>query len=140
MPRTVQFRAVARPMLRWARDGRLVDISDLDCWEQLPKLFTGAIFGWDERAPGSISFQHVEQRWGWNTKETAPHAKEWCKNIIVRPVYLETVEIVSMPPPEHKPRSSSPERKRELARLRVARFRARQKVLRAAAEGRCNAD
>jgi hypothetical protein len=108
-------------MLRWARDGRLVDISDLDCWEQLPKLFTGAIFGWDERAPGSISFQHVEQRWGWNTN-------------------LETVEIVSMPPPEHKPRSSSPERKRELARLRVARFRARQKVLRAAAEGRCNAD
>jgi hypothetical protein len=41
-----------------------------------------------------------------------------------------------MPHPEHKPRLSSLERARALARLRVARFRARQKVLGAAAEAR----
>ena len=93
------------------------------------------IFGWDERAPHSISFPHVEQRWGWNTKETRPHAKEWFKNFIVRPVETITVEIVSMPSPEHRPTSSSPERKRELARQRVARHRARKKVRCASVEG-----
>lgn len=45
------------------------------------------IFVWDERALGSISFLHVEPRWGWNTKAAVPHAKDWFKKIIVRPVY-----------------------------------------------------
>jgi hypothetical protein len=70
------------------------------------------------RPPGTSSggrnglqeaFLSSSKRWGWNTKQTAP-----CKNIIVRPVELETVEIVSMP---HPPRSSPPERKRELTRM-----------------------
>jgi hypothetical protein len=73
-------------------------------------------------------------------RELRQNARRWAKNIIVRPVETQTVEIISMPPPEHKPTSSSPERKRELGRQRVARFRARQKVRRATAEGKCNAD
>ena len=75
------------------------------------------ILGFNEETR-QADFLHVQRRWGWNVKDakndTLSHAKEWFKNIIVRPVYFETVEIVSMS--ERKPRSSSPERKRELTR------------------------
>jgi hypothetical protein len=92
----------------------------------IPAVAARHIFGWDERAPYSISFEHCEQRFGWLVLELRKNARQWFKNIRARPLMLKTFEIVEMSPAE---------RKRELARRRVARWRARKKVRAAAAEG-----
>jgi hypothetical protein len=125
----------------------------------IPAAAAKHIFGWDEQAPQSIYFPYVAARWGWDRKDIWPRAEKWLRNFALRPIRYDTilieavtpafeaaapasmpppdetvtVEIVPKPSPERPPKLGSLERRRELTRRRVARFRARKKV-RGAAE------
>jgi hypothetical protein len=126
----------------------------------IPVAVARHIFGWNEQAPHEIDLMYTAERLGWDRKDIWPQARQWLKRFIVRPAGTEPVPhgagalaFDAVPPrpleggrepepPRRTPKPGALERRRELTRLRVARYRARLKerqAAAAAAEGRCNA-
>jgi hypothetical protein len=92
----------------------------------IPVAAARHIFGWSPCDPYRVCLEHVTERFGWNfTREGRAKARQWANGFVVKPLLVRTVEFAFQTPAE---------RTRELSRLRVQRFRARQKERRAAAE------
>jgi hypothetical protein len=111
----------------------------------IPVAVARHIFGWNERAPHEIDFMYTAERLGWDRKDIWPQARQWLKRFIVwpagtepvligaRPRAFAAVALEPVPRPMRSPKPGSLERRRELTRLRVARFRDRENARRAAA-------
>jgi hypothetical protein len=86
-----------------------------------PQLMTADTYRRPRHLQRLISYHELPARApGAEPFKSSGAARQWFKSFIVLPVETQTVEIVSMPPPEHRPLSSSPERKRELGPKRAS--------------------